>query len=64
MNLGYMVFIVIAPKGAEALGGQCFVADTEQGAVCLQTNLKSFRERHGMRRLEIENQGTWGGDTN
>jgi hypothetical protein len=58
-----MVIIVIAPKGAEALGGQCLVTDTEQGTTRLQANLKTFRERHGMQRLSLEKQGDMGGGT-
>ena len=58
-----MVIVVIAPKGAEALSGQCLVADTEQGTARLQANLKTFREQHGMQRLGLETQGDLGGDT-
>jgi hypothetical protein len=66
MDSGYMVIVVISPKGAEALSGQCLVADTEQGTARLQANLKTFRERHGMQRLSLslEKPGGHGRGTN
>ena len=61
MERGYLVITVTAPKGTEALTFQCFVAETEEWASRLQVDLKSLRDRHGMRRIELEKQWDTGG---
>ena len=54
---GYLVFTVTSAKREEGLNLQCFAATSEESGAALRANLKAWRERNGMRRLDVGRDG-------